>query len=74
MRTSLGGRSLSQKTAFLTGHSVARYVRSLAPLTRSAALGFTMLALLASSVHGLTHLLHSVPRETVEINEYVFEL
>jgi len=54
----------SQITAFLTGHFVARYVRSLAPLTpliRSAALHFAMLALLIRSVHGLAHSLRSLP-------------
>ena len=63
--------------AFLTGHSVTRYVRSLAPLTpltRSAALNFAMLALLARSVHGLGHSLRSLPRGTVEIHESVFTL
>ena len=63
--------------AFLTGHSVARYVRSLAPLTsltRSAALCFATLASLARSVHGLAHSLRSLPRGTVEIHEYVFTL
>ena len=63
--------------AFLTGHSVARYVRSLAPLTpltRSAALRFATLASLARSVHGLAHSLRSLPRGTVEIHESVFML
>ena len=49
-----------------------RYVRSLAPLTpltRSAALNFAMLALLAHSVHGLAHSLCSLPHGTVEILE-----
>ena len=62
---------------FLTGNSVARYVRLLAPLTpltRSEALRFAMLALLARSVHGLAHSLRSLPRGTVEILEYVFTL
>ena len=45
--------------AFLTGHSVARYVRSLAPLTRSAALHSAPLRY-AHSVHGLTHEAHSL--------------
>ena len=65
------------------GHSVTRYVRSLeplTPLTRSAALYFATLALLARfacslrlltslacSIHRLTHLLRSLPRGTVEI-------
>ena len=47
---------------------VARYVRSLTPLTpltRSAA---------QRSVHWLAHSLCSLPRETVEIFEYVFTL
>ena len=55
------------------GHLVARHVRLLAPLTpltRYEALCFAMLALLAHSVHGLAHLLHSLPRGTVEIFEY----
>ena len=59
------------------GHSVARYVRSLAPLTpltRSAVLRFAMLALLARSVHRLAHSLRSLPRGRVEILEYVFTL
>merc|ERR1712168_840805 len=63
--------------AFLTGHSVARYIRSLAPLTpltRSAALRFATLALLARSIHGLAHSLCSLPCGTVEINESVFTL
>ena len=63
--------------AFLTGHSVGRYVRSLAPLTpltRSAALRFATLASLARSVHGLAHSLRSFPRGTVEIHESVFML
>jgi len=63
--------------AFWTGHSVARYVRSLAPLTpltRSAALRFATLASLARSVHGLAHSLRSLPRGTVEIHESVFML
>merc|ERR1712168_1620344 len=50
--------------AFLKGHSVARYVRSLAPLTsltRSAALRFATLASLARFVHELAHSLHSLP-------------
>ena len=58
-------------------HSVARYVRSLAPLTpltRSAALRFATLASLARSVHRLAHSLRSLPRGTVEILEYVFTL
>ena len=33
-----------------------------------------MLALLTRSVHGLAHSLRSLPRETVEILEYVFTL
>ena len=44
--------------AFLMGHSVARYVRSLAPLTpltRSATLHFARLALLARFIHRLAH-------------------
>ena len=57
------------------GHSVACYVRSLAPLTPltcSAALRFAMLALLARSVHGLAHSLRSLPRGTVENLECVY--
>merc|ERR1712168_399534 len=63
--------------AFLTGHSVTRYVRSLAPLTpltRSAALRFATLASLARSIHGLAHSLRSLPRGTVVIHESVFTL
>ena len=59
------------------GHSVARYVCSLAPLTpltRSAGLRFAALALLAHSIHGLAHSLRSLPRGMVEIHEYVFML
>ena len=56
------------------GHSVARYVCSLAPLTLSAALRFTVLALLACFVHKLAHSLGSLPRGTVEILEHVFTL
>ena len=56
---------------FLTGNSVARYVRLLAPLTPYAALRF---ATLARSVHKLAHSLYSLPRGTVEILEYVFTL
>ena len=41
---------------------------------RYAALHFATLALLARSVHGLAHSLHSLPRGTVEILEYVFML
>ena len=61
--------------AFLMGHSVARYICSLAPLTplpRSAELRFAMLALLARSVHGLAHSLRSLPHGTVEILEYIY--
>ena len=59
------------------GHSVARYVLLLAPLTpltRSAALRFATLTTLARSVHGLAHSLRSLPRGTVEILECVFTL
>ena len=51
------------------GHSVARYFRSLAPLTQlthSTALRFATLVLLARFIHGLTHLVCSLP---VEIHE-----
>ena len=47
----------------LEGHSVAHYIRSLAPLTqltRSAALRFATLASLARSVYGLPHFAHSL--------------
>jgi len=63
--------------AFWKSHSVARYVRSLAPftpLTCSAALRFATLASLARSIHGLAHSLRSLPRGTVEIHESVFTL
>ena len=63
--------------AFLTGHSVARYVRSLAPLsplTRSAALCFATLASLTCSIHRLAHSLCSLPRETVVSHKSVFTL
>ena len=57
---------------------LGRLLRSFAPtltlLTRYAALRFTMLTLLAHSVHGLAHSLRSLPRGTVEILEYVFTL
>ena len=59
------------------GHSVARYIRSLAPLTlltRSIALHFATLALLARSIHGLAHSLRSLPHGTVAIHESVFTL
>ena len=52
----LGG-VYGQTIAFLTGHSVARYIRSLAPLTPSAALHFATLA----------YSLCSLPHGTVEI-------
>ena len=51
----------SQIIAFLTGHSVTRYVRShapLIPLTCSAALRFTTLASLARSIHAYMHLFY----------------
>ena len=76
MRNALGPVS-SRDNRVLTGHSVARYVRSLAPLTsltRSAALRIAKLASLACSVHGLAHSLRSLPRGTVEIHESVFTL
>ena len=63
--------------AFWKGHSVARYVRSLAPLTpltRSAALRFATLASLARSVHELAHSLCSLPHGMVKIHESVFML
>ena len=56
----------SQTIAFLTGHSVARYVRSLAPLTPlscSATLRFATLASLTHFACGM-----------VEVHEYVFAL
>ena len=56
---------------FWKGHSIVRYVHSLAPLTCSAVLRFTTLILLARSVHGLAHSLGSLPHETFEILEYV---
>ena len=68
---------VSETIAFLTGHSVARYVCSLAPLTpltRYAALYLNTLASLAYSVHGLAHSLRSLPRGMVKINEYEFML
>ena len=71
------GLFLLMTIAFLTGHLVARYVRSLAPLTPltcSAALHFATLASLAHSVHRLAHSLRSLPRGTVEIYESVFTL
>ena len=52
-----------------TGHSIARCIRSPAPLnllTRSTALHYAPLASLAHSIHGLA------PCLTVEICEYVF--
>ena len=57
--------------------SLATFVRShrsLAPLTRFAALHYARLASLARSIHGLAHSLRSLPRGTVEIHEYVFML
>ena len=50
--------------AFLTGHSVARYVHSLAPLTlltRSAALRFATVVSLARYVHSLALLTALTP-------------
>ena len=76
-KCSLVGLFLLGTIAFWTGHSVGRYVRSLAPLTpltRSAALRFATLASLARSVHGLAHSLRSLPRGTVVIHESVFTL
>ena len=68
--------------AFLAGHAVARYVRSLAPrtpLTRYAALCYAALCYatltsLAHSIHGLAHSLRSLPRGTIEIHNYAFTL
>ena len=57
------GRFIVVTIAFLTGLSVARSVRSPAPLTplpRSAALRFATLISLARSIHGLTHFAHSL--------------
>ena len=71
------GLLLLVTTAFLTGHSVALYVRSfapLSPLTRSAVLRFATLTLLAHSIHRLAHSLCPLPHGTVEIPEYVFTL
>ena len=59
------GRVFSQTIAFLTGHSVARYVRSLTPLTL-----LTCSAVLRS-VHGLAHSLRSLPHGTAEIRQCV---
>ena len=65
------------------GHSVARYVHSLAtltplapltPLTRSAALHFATLASPTRSIQGLAHSLCSLFREIVETLEYAFTL
>ena len=60
------GRISGHRQSFLMGHSVARYVRSLAPLTplrsaHSAALHFAMLASHAHSACGLAHSLCSLP-------------
>ena len=58
--------------AILTGHSVARYICVLAPLTpltHFAALQFATLILLAHSFHGLAHLLRSLPHGTIEIHK-----
>ena len=51
-----------------------RLFAPLTPLTRSAALRFAMLALLAHSVHELVHSLRSLPCGAVEILQYVFML
>ena len=62
---------------FLTGHSVARYVRSLAPLTPHsclAALRLVTLALFDRSMHGIAHSISSLPCWTLEFHEYVFML
>ena len=56
------------------GRSLVRSLTLLTPLTRSAALRFTMLASLARSIHGLAHSLRSIPHGTVQILEYVFTL
>ena len=58
--------------AFLTGHSVARNICSLAPLTpltSSAVLRFAILVLLARSLYRLAHSLCSIPGEIVEIHK-----
>ena len=63
--------------AFLKGHSVSRYFRSLVPptpLTPSAALLFAILNVFAHSVQRLAHSLHSLPRRKVKILEHVFTL
>jgi len=61
------------RSGLLTGYSVARYIRSLAPLiplTRSIMLRNAPLR----SVHRLAHSLRSLPLGTVEIHENVFPL
>ena len=49
------------------GRSLRFFARTAHSLTRSAALRFATLALLARSVHGLAHSLRSLPGGTVEI-------
>ena len=60
--------------AFFSGHSIARHIRSLAlltQLTRSAALHFATLALLACSIHKPAHYLHSLSHGSVDAkNEF----
>ena len=54
--------------------SYGRSLAPLTPLTRSAALRFATLALLARSIYGLAHSLRLLPCGTVEILECVFIL
>ena len=75
----LKGLFLLVTIAFRKGHLVARYVRSLAPLTpfiHSAALRFAMIAPLALgfAAHGLAHSLRSLPCGMIKIHESVFTL
>ena len=61
-----GGCFYSKTIAFLTGHLVARYIRSLAPLTPLTHSAVLCLAPLARSVHRFSHSLRSQPNGTVE--------
>ena len=49
------------------GHSVARYVRSLTPLTPPTRHALQRFAMLACSIHDLAHSLRSLPRGTVKL-------
>ena len=56
------------------GHSVARYICSLALLATLTYIAALYFVTLAHSVHGLAQSLSSLRRRTAEIYEYVFTL